>query len=403
MTPSKDSFRSEFPIFRERPRLIYLDSAATSQKPQVVLDAERNYYETFNSNIHRSAHFLAEEATIAYEETRLAAADFIGAHSKHEIVFTRNATESINLVARSFGDAFLDAGDEVLLTLMEHHSNIVPWLQLKERKGIQVNYIDVDPEGRLIFDESKITPRTKLVSISGMSNILGTIPNLKPIIEAAHKVGAKVLVDACQLAVHAPINVQELEADFVVMSAHKMYGPTGVGILYGKKELLDQMPPFMGGGEMIQEVFKDHFTAAEAPHKFEAGTPNIAGIVTMKAALNFLSERRDSFYSHEDELTNYALEKLKTLPYLRLIGPKDMEARGPIISFTMEGVHPHDIAEGLSQKQICIRAGHHCGQILMDRMNLPATARISLAPYNTKEDIDSAIHALEEVYLYFSS
>lgn len=397
-------FKKDFPIFQQRPKLVYLDNAATSQKPQVVLDTEKDYYERLNSNIHRSAHFLAEEATIAYEKTRESAADFIGANKKHEIVFTRNATEGINLIARSYGDAFLNEGDEVLLSKMEHHSNIVPWLQLKDRKGVELNYLDIDEDGQFVFDGSQITDKTKLVALTGMSNVLGSIPNLEPIITAAHKKGAKVLIDACQLAVHQPINVQELDADFLVFSAHKMYGPTGVGVLYGKEDILKQMPPFLGGGEMIQEVFQDHFSPTDIPHKFEAGTPNIAGVVAFKAAIDYLGKVGfDKIQKIEHELTEYTLKKLSALPYIKLIGPTTTKNRGSVISFTMEGVHPHDISEGLSQKNICIRSGQHCGQILMDTWGLPATARISLAFYNTKDDIDQAVSALEEVYQYFTS
>ena len=253
-------FKKDFPIFKQRPELIFLDNAASSQKPEVVIEAVDHYYRSQNSNIHRSAHFLAEEATQGYEDARQAVADFINAKAKHEIVFTRNGTEAVNLVARSFGDAFLKEGDEVVISKMEHHSNIVPWLQLKDRMGIVVKYFDVDSEGRLIFDESLITDKTKLVSITGMSNVLGTITDLKPIIEAAHSHGAKVMVDACQLAVHRPIDVQALDVDFLSLTAHKLYSPTGVGMLYAKEALLREMPPFLGGGEMIQEVFQDGFT-----------------------------------------------------------------------------------------------------------------------------------------------
>jgi len=395
-------FKKDFPIFKHRAELIYLDSAATSQKPQIVLDAQLRYYEDINSNIHRSTHYLAEEATIAYEKTRETVADFISADKKYEIVFTKNATESINLVARSYGDAFLEESDEVLISVMEHHSNTVPWLQLKERKGIKINYLDIDEEGQFIFDESMITDKTKLISLTAMNNSLGSVTNIKPIIKAAHNKGAKVLIDACQLAVHYPIDVQDLDLDFLVFSAHKMYGPTGVGVLYAKEDLLRKMPPFLGGGEMIQEVFQDHFTPADIPTKFEAGTPNIAGVITFATAIHYLQKIGfDKIREVEDELTRYALEKLKSLPYLTLIGPQGTKNRGPVISFTMEGVHPHDIAEGLSSKHVCIRSGHHCCQILMDKWNLPATARMSFAIYNSKEDIDKAIEALEETYKYF--
>lgn len=398
------NYKQDFPIFRQHPNLIYLDNAATSQKPQVVLEAERDYYERLNSNIHRSAHFLAEEATNAYEATRESVRGFIGAEKKHEIIFTRNATESINLVVRSYGDAFLKAGDEVLLSKLEHHSNIVPWLQLKERRGIVVRYLDIDEEGQFVFDGSQITDKTKFISLTGMSNILGSIQHLEPIIQAAHQKGAKVLVDACQLAVHRAIDVRKMDADFLVFSAHKLYGPTGVGVLYGKEALLRAMPPFLGGGEMIQEVFTDHFTPAGLPAKFEAGTPNIAGTVAFRAALDYVKAVGfENIGKIEEELTDYALQKLATLPYLTLIGPKTLKNRGSVISFTIDSVHPHDIAEGLSQKGVCIRAGHHCGQVFMDHWNLGATARLSLAFYNTKEEIDKVITILEEIYHYFNS
>jgi len=394
--------KKDFPIFKHRPELIYLDNAATSQKPQIVLDAQLRYYEDINSNIHRSAHYLAEEATITYEKARQTVADFISANKKCEIIFTKNATESINLVARSYADAFLEKGDEVLISIMEHHSNTVPWLQLKERKGIKINYLDVDEEGRLIFDESKITNKTKLVSITGMSNVLGSITDIKLITKTAHNNGAKVLIDACQLAVHYPIDVQELDVDFLSFSAHKLYGPTGVGVLYAKEDLLKIMPPFLGGGEMIHEVFQNHFTPADIPAKFEAGTPNIAGVITFATTIHYIQNIGfDQIRKIEEPLTEYAIEKLKALPYITLIGPKESKNRGPVISFTMEEVHPHDIAEGLSSKHVCIRSGHHCCQILMDKWNLPATARMSFAIYNTKEDIDKAIEALEETYKYF--
>ena len=397
------NFRKDFPIFEQHPKLVYLDSAATSQKPKVVLDALKHYYEEENANIHRSAHFLAEKATIAYEATRQTVADFIGAKHKHEIVFTRNATESINLVARSWGEAFLKTSDEVLLSKLEHHSNLVPWLQLKEKIGIQIKYLDIDEAGQLIFEESQITKKTKFISLTGMSNSLGIITDLKPIIAKAHKVGAKVLVDACQLAVHSPIDVQELDADFLVFSAHKLYGPTGVGVLYGKSELLEKMPAFLGGGEMIQQVLEDHFVSGDIPNKFEAGTPNIAGVVAFKAAIDYINSIGfEAIQAKEKGLTEHALEKFKALPYLTLIGPQEIENRGSIISFTMEGVHPHDIAEGLSQRQICVRAGHHCTQPLMDYWGIPATARASFAFYNKKEEVDGLMEGLEEVYNYFN-
>jgi cysteine desulfurase/selenocysteine lyase len=395
--------RKDFPIFHHRPELIYLDNAATTQKPKVVLDAIQGYYESYNSNIHRSSHYLAEEATQAYESGRKGVAGFINAERPHQIIFTRNATEAINLVARSYGETFLKKGDRILLSTLEHHSNIVPWLQLKAKKGMEIDFLEIDGEGRLLFDETKITPQTKLISITAMSNTLGTKTDLKPIIQRAHEIGALVLIDACQLAAHEAIDVRALDADFMVFSAHKMYGPTGIGVLYGKTELLKKMPPFLGGGEMIQEVFKDYYTPGDLPARFEAGTPNIAGVIGLRAAIDYIrSVGFEAIQNNEKQLAEYTLQKLKRLPFLTMIGSQTMESRGPIFSFTLDRVHPHDIAEGLSQNHICIRAGHHCAQPLMDDLKLPATARISLSFYNTMEEIDRLTETLEEVYHYFS-
>jgi cysteine desulfurase/selenocysteine lyase len=396
------NLKSDFPIFTERPDLIYFDNGATSQKPQQVLDAISDYYQQSNSNIHRGPHFMAEEATVLYEDARRTVADFIGAKEKHEIIFTRNATESINLVARSFGD-LLNPGDVVVLSKLEHHSNLVPWLQLKERRGIELRYFGLTEDGRIDFDPNLIDEKVKLVSITGMSNALGSVTDLEPIIKAAHAVGAKVLVDAAQLAVHSPIHVQEMDIDFMVLTGHKLYGPTGIGVLYGKEELLNAMPPFLGGGDMLQECFTESFTPAGLPDKFEAGTPNIAGAVGLKAAIDYiLSIGFPKIQKHESELTGYLLDSLSKLPYIKLIGPTENKNRGSLVSFAMEGVHPHDIAEGLSQKNICIRAGHHCTQVLMDELKIPGTARISLGLYNTKEEIDECMKVLEEVYEYFN-
>ena len=394
-------YKKDFPIFTERPELIYLDNAATSQKPKQVLEAISEFYSRNNANIHRGPHFLAEEATLAYESARKTVADFIKAKYAHEIVFTRNATEAVNLIAHSFGES-LKKGDEVLLSKAEHHANIVPWLQLKERKGINLRYLELDENGCVIIDPTAITPDTKLVALSGMSNVTGDIPDLSSLIAAAHSAGAKVLVDACQLILHRPIDVQSLDADFLVFSGHKLYGPTGIGVLYAKESLLKSMPPFLGGGDMINEVFEDHFTPADLPAKFEAGTPNIAGAVGLEAAIQYLNALNlNTIHQTEKELTDYLLTELGKLSFIRIIGPDSTKNRGPVVSFVMDGVHPHDIGEGLSQKNICIRAGHHCCQILMDTLGIPATARISPAFYNTKEEINKTIAVLKEIYDYF--
>lgn len=394
-------YQKDFPIFNNRD-LIYLDNGATSQKPQVVIDAEHNFYSTSNSNIHRGPNFLAEEATMLYEEARRTVADFIGAPKKEEIIFTRNATEAINLVARSFGEQ-LGQGDVVILSKLEHHSNIVPWLQLKQRKGIEIRYLDLTDEGHIKFNQDLFDNQVKLMALSGMSNSLGTITDLPKFIKAAKEVGAAVLVDASQLVVHQPVNVHELDVDFLVFTGHKLYGPTGIGVLYGKEEHLNMMPAFLGGGDMINEVFTDHFISAGIPQKFEAGTPNIAGAIGLKAAIDYVLDiGLPKIQKIEKELTKTLLEKLSSMYCINIIGPASNKKRGSIVSFTMEGVHPHDVAEGLSQKNICIRAGHHCTQILMDDWQLPGTARISMSFYNSEEEIDKTVDTLGEVYKYFN-
>ncbi len=394
--------RDDFPIFKNRPELIYFDNGATAQRPQSVLDAEQKFYTTYNSNIHRGPNFLAEEATIAYEDARRKVADFLGAHHKHEIIFTRNATEAINLVARTFGET-LQAQDVILLSKLEHHSNIVPWLQLAERKDLEIKYMGLSTDWRVRFDPALFDERVKLVAITGMSNVLGTITDLKPIIKAAHAVGAKVLVDAAQLAVHEPINVHDLDADFLVVTGHKIYGPTGIGVLYGKEGLLNSMPPFLGGGDMISAVFADRFIPAALPSKYEAGTPNIAGAIGLGAAIDYMTKLGfKNIQKSEHELGTYLLKQLQSLSFVKIVGPETMDHRGSVVSFTVDGVHPHDVADGLSSKGICIRAGFHCAQPLMDHLKLSGTARMSLNFYNTKEEIDKGISTLEEIYKYFN-
>ena len=394
--------RDDFPIFKNRPELIYFDNGATAQRPQSVLDAEQKFYTTYNSNIHRGPNFLAEEATIQYEDARRKVADFIGARQKHEIIFTKNATEAINLVARTFGET-LKAQDVILLSKMEHHSNIVPWLQLAERKDLEIKWMGLSTDWRVRLDPALFDKRVKLVAVTGMSNVLGTITDLKPIIKAAHAVGAKVLVDASQLAVHEQISVRDLDVDFLVLTGHKLYGPTGIGALYGKEELLNPLPPFMGGGDMISAVFMDRFIPAGLPQKFEAGTPNIAGAIGLGAAVDYMTKLGFSkIQKLENDLTSNLLERLTKLDFIKIVGPETLDHRGSVVSFTMKGVHPHDVADGLSSKGICIRAGFHCAQPLMDHLKLSGTARMSLSFYNTKEEIDKAVDALNEIYQYFT-
>ena len=395
------NFKQDFPIFHHRPDLIYFDNGATSQKPKCVIDAIQNFYEQNNSNIHRGPNFLSEEATVLYENARKTVADFVCAKKASEIIFTRNATESINLVARTFGET-LKHGDTIVLSKLEHHANIVPWLQLKERKGIKLRYFDVTDDGFIKFDPDLIDETVKLASVSGMSNVTGAITDLSPIIKRAHEVGAKVLIDAAQLAVHQPIDVKKMGADFLVFTGHKVYGPTGIGVLYGKEDLLNKMPPFLGGGDMIDDVRLDRFTPAQLPNKFEAGTPNIAGAVGLKAAIDYINQIGfPVIRKTENGLTEYLISKLSELPFIKIIGPADNKNRGSIVSFIMDGVHSHDIAEGLSKQNICIRAGHHCAQPYMDLLGIPGTARISLVFYNTIEEIDKCCKVLREIYNYF--
>lgn len=397
------NYKKDFPIFTQRPELVYLDNGASSQRCKAALDAVMGFYETSNSNIHRGPHFLAEEATIEYENARRTVADFLGAQESKEIIFTRNATEAINLVAHSFGET-LQPGDIIVTTELEHHANIVPWLQLKERKEIEIRYIPITKDGFLDFDPSIIDEKVKLVAVSGMSNVLGTIINLEPIIKKAHEAGAKVLVDGSQLAVHKKVNVHEMGADFFVMTGHKLYGPTGIGVLYGKAEILENLPPFLGGGDMVQTVTKEGFIPQGLPERFEAGTPNIAGAIGLKAAMEYVMKIGwEKIEKTESELMQYLLDKIRELDFIEAVGPIENKNRGSILSFNITGIHPHDVAEGLSSKNICIRAGQHCAQPLLDACNLNATARISMAFYNDKQDIDKAIDALKEVYKYFNS
>lgn len=393
-----DEIRRQFPILGSN-KVIYLDSAASAQKPQVVLDAVHRFYTEDNANVHRGMHALAEKATVDYENARRAVSTFIGA-AKHEIVFTSGCTESINLVAKTWGKANLHKGDIVALSVLEHHSNIVPWQQLAEEIGIVLKWIDIDDTGSVIIDDLS---DAKLVCITGCSNVLGTKPDLKLIIEKAHAAGAKVLVDAAQLIVHYKIDVAELDCDFLAFSGHKLYGPTGVGVLYGKRELLENMPPFMGGGMMINEVTKEGFTSAEIPSKFEAGTPPIAQAIGLHAAIDWLSQYSwEDINSHEEELMLYAFNELKTIDGLSILnGDTNYELRitnyeiSGCISFTINSVHPHDLTEIIGRKGVSLRAGHHCAQPLHDRLGINASTRMSFGIYNTKEDIAKAVEEIK--------
>jgi len=395
-----DAIRRQFPVLNRIVKgqpLIYFDNAATSQKPQVVIDALVNYYSGYNANIHRGIHTLAEEATAAFEATRDAVKTFINASSREEIIFTRGTTESINLVAYTWGRQHIKAGDEIIISTMEHHSNIVPWQVLCEEKGAVLKVIPINEEGELLMDEYEklLNPKTRLVSIVHVSNALGTVNPVKQIIEAAHRTGAVVLVDGAQSSVHLDIDVQEMDADFFAFSSHKLYGPTGVGVLYGKKELLLAMPVFQGGGEMIKEVSFNKTTYADLPYKFEAGTPNIADTIAFKTAIDFINKLgKEKIRQHENELLYYGTEQLQQIPGLSIIGRA--KEKVSLISFVVDKVHPQDIGILLDNRGIAVRTGHHCAQPLMERCKIPGTTRASFAVYNTKEEIDMLVAGLQK-------
>ena len=395
-----ESIREVFPILSRElngKTLVYLDNAATSQKPQVVIDALSNYYSNYNANIHRGIHTLAEEATAAYESTRVTVRRFINASFPEEIIFTRGATEGINLVAYTWGRKNIRAGDEIIISGMEHHSNIVPWQILCEEKKSILKVIPVTDDGELDMEAYKnlLSSKTRLVSVVHASNSLGTINPVKEIIDAAHRVGATVMIDGAQSTVHLDIDVQQLDCDFFAFSGHKVYGPTGVGVLYGKKDILQSMPPFMGGGEMIKEVTFEKTTYADLPYKYEAGTPNIADTVALKSALDFINDTgKNAIRKHENDLLKYATSQLEALPGLRIIGTA--KEKVSVISFVIKNIHPQDIGVLLDNQGIAVRTGHHCTQPLMDRFKIPGTVRASFAIYNTKEEIDRLVNGLQK-------
>jgi cysteine desulfurase / selenocysteine lyase len=395
------AIRQQFPILNREVKgkpLVYFDNAATSQKPQVVIDALVNYYSNYNANIHRGIHTLAEEATAAFEATRDTVRQFINAPSRENIIFTRGTTEGINLVAYTWGRQNIKAGDEILISTMEHHSNIVPWQVLCEEKGAVLKAIPINDDGELLMDEyaKLLTPKTKLVSIVHVSNALGTVNPVKQVIDAAHRAGAVVLIDGAQSAVHLDIDVQELDTDFFAFSAHKLYGPTGVGVLYGKKHLLESMPVFQGGGEMIKEVSLTKTIYADLPYKFEAGTPNIADTIAFKTALDFVNKLgREKIRQHENELLHYATVQLEQVPGLKIIGRA--KEKVSVVSFVIDKVHPQDMGILLDNRGIAVRTGHHCAQPLMERCGITGTTRASFAVYNTKEEIDVLIAGLHRV------
>ncbi|MEM7008361.1 MAG: cysteine desulfurase [Thermodesulfobacteriota bacterium] len=399
--------KEDFPVFKREVNgkpLVYLDNAATTQKPKSVIDCIDNYYRKHNSNIHRGVHTLSYESTVMYEDAHKKVAEFIGADKWSEIIFTRNATESLNLLAYGWGLHSLKEGDEVLITIMEHHSNIVPWQMLRDVAGIKINIVGVDSSGELKIDEltSLLTEKTKLVSIIHASNVLGTINPIKEIIEQAKKVGALVCVDAAQSVPHLPIDVKELGCDFLVASGHKMLGPTGIGFIYGREDLLETMEPFMYGGDMIEKVTCDKSTWNELPWKFEAGTPNIAGGIGLGAAVDYLEQvGLSNIIKHEEELLTYALEQMSEHDWIKIYGHKGSAQSVGVISFNVDGVHPHDVAGMLDEQGVAVRSGHHCAQPLMSELSMDYTARISFYLYNTKEEIDLCVDTLKKVKQIF--
>lgn len=402
-----EAIRADFPILSRRVKdklLVYLDSAASSQKPVQVLDAMDRYYRHTHANVHRGVHTLSEEATAQYEGARAKVSDFIGACCPKEVIWTRNATEAINLVAYSWGRANLKAGDHILLTEMEHHANLVPWQILAAERGVQLDFVPVADNGTLILDnlDRLLTPRTKLFAFTAASNVLGTINPVRELTDAAHKIGALVLLDACQSVPHMPVNVQALDIDFMAFSGHKMLGPTGSGVLWGRREILNAMPPFMGGGDMIREVHLRDFKPSELPWKFEAGTPAIAEAIGLGAAIDYLQNLgMDTIHAAERELTTYAMARMSEVEGLRILGPS-ADKRGGLVSFVLGDIHPHDIAAALDSMGIAIRAGHHCAMPLHERYHIPASARASFYLYNTREEVDILIASLKKVVEYFS-
>lgn len=396
-----NKIREDFPILKKKvhdKNLVYLDNAATTQKPTYVIDRINKYYTTMNANIHRGVHALSQEATEAFEGARIQIKQFINALGKNQIIFTRGTTEAINLVASSYGRANIKEGDEIIISHMEHHSNIVPWQILCNEKNAKLRIIPINDNGEIIYEEFEklVNKRTKFISIVYVSNSLGTINPLKEIIKYAHQFNIPVLVDAAQAVNHLKVDVQDLDCDFLAFSGHKIYGPTGIGALYGKVELLDAMPPYQGGGDMISKVTFEKTTYNELPHKFEAGTPDIAGAIGLGAAIEYVNKVGiENIREHEYSLLEYATKKTSEVPGLRIIGTA--KEKTSVLSFVLENIHPHDIGTFLDYEGVAIRTGHHCTQPLMQRFNIPATSRASFAMYNTKEEVDVLVHGLKKI------
>jgi len=407
MTFDPDKIREDFPILKRKVNgnpLVYFDNAATSQKPRQVIEAITDFYEKHNANVHRGIHRLSEEATVAFEQSREEFARFIGAKAAKEIIFVRNATEALNLVALSWARANLKSGDRILLTEMEHHSNIVPWQMLAKEKGLRIDYVEIRDDGILNWEnfEQLIKESPKVLSLAHASNALGTINPVRQMAREAHKVGATVIVDAAQSVPHMPVDVADLECDFLAASGHKMLAPTGIGMLYGRQDLLEHMEPLMGGGEMIKEVHLQTSRWNDLPWKFEAGTPNVEGVIGLGAAVDYLSKLgMENVRQHEKDITRYALDRLGRVKGLVLYGSGDVEKRGAAISFNLDGIHAHDLATVLDTQGIAIRSGHHCAQPLMERLGVSATSRASFYIYNTPREVDFLIRALERARKMF--
>ena len=400
--------RQDFPVLKRQVNdkpLVYFDNAATTQKPEIVIDAIDRYYREYNANIHRGIHKLAEEATLAYEESREKVAKFVNAKRTEEIIFTRNATEAINLVAYSWGRANIGAGDKIVLTIMEHHSNIVPWQLLAQEKRAKLEFVKIDEAGELRQDEIQelIDERTKLVCVTHASNVLGTINPVKEIGRVAHRYGAMFLIDAAQSVPHMTVDVRDIDCDFAAFSGHKMLGPTGIGVLYGKSETFQNMSPFLGGGEMVREVRTTGAYWKDLPFKYEAGTPNISGAIGLGAAVDYLRGiGMRNVHGYEKEITTYALERMKQVDGVVIYGPMDVTHRVGVVSFNLGDIHPHDLASILDEEGVAIRSGHHCAQPLMEFLQIPATSRASFYIYNTKEEVEVLIGALEKARKLFA-
>lgn len=398
-----DNIKNDFPLLQNRD-IAYLDSGATSQKPQVVIDAIENFYKNYNANPHRGAYTLSQEATEIYEDTRTKIAKFINAKHREEIIFSKNATESLNLIAYSYGLEKIQKDDEIVISIMEHHSNLVPWQKVAKTKGAKLNYMYINDNFELSDEEieNKITDKTKIVGITHVSNVLGTINNVEKIIKYAHKKGAIVVLDASQSIPHMKIDVQALDADFVVFSGHKMLAPLGIGILYGKREILNNISPFLMGGDMIEYVYEQDTTFASLPNKFEAGTQNVEGVVGLGSAIDYIEKiGYDAIQEKEQEILKYAREELRKLDFLDLYLTNTDEHHSSVISFNIKGVHPHDVASILDSEKVCVRSGNHCAQPLMRYLGIDSTCRASFAFYNTKEDVDKLVNALEKAYNMF--